>query len=137
LFFVKYYNIGQVINLPGFDNVSLPSFSQVLSHIDWVGFLYSTFLVIILSIILGLTIASVFKEPSTINSISLMLLVVTILLSGLAIPNVVVRNNNILWFFSYVATPFKPVVSISIESYNGAFFEDNSFMDTLRQINPS
>jgi hypothetical protein len=53
-------------------------------------------LTVILSLAVGLAFASLFKNQITIQSISIMLMIVVILTSGLAVPNQITRVNDAL-----------------------------------------
>jgi len=119
LIFVKYFKTGQEITMQeGSEPILLPSLKDCLANIDYAGFIYSAILIFILSLTTGLFLCSIFSSPTTINSVSIMIMILTILLSGLALPNSIMRSNESLWYCGYFLTPFKSVITFSFESWN-------------------
>jgi len=123
LIFIKYFKNGQTIEISN-ECISVPSLSQVLSHVDYPSFIYVTILIFIISLLTGLMFCSFFTSTSTINSVSIMVMILTILLSGLAVPNSIMKSNIPLWYTGYALTPFKSVICSAFESWNGSF-KDN------------
>jgi len=124
LIFIKFVKNGQMIEIPGVGDITMPSLSKVLANVDYASFIYVAILIFILSLLTGLMFCSFFTSTSTIHSVSIMVMILTILLSGLALPNSVMKSNISLWYVGYVFTPFKSTMCSAYESWNGAF-KDN------------
>jgi len=135
LVFIKFIKNGQTIEIPSIGSITMPSLSQVLANVDYASFIYVTILIFILSLLTGLMFCSFFTSTSTIHSVSIMVMILTILLSGLALPNSVMKSNISLWYVGYVFTPFKSAMCSAYESWNGAFKDHLSGNFYLFQMN--
>jgi hypothetical protein len=123
LFFTQYWNVGSLITVGEGEtsiSINLPSIKTILTNVDWGGYCYNIFICIILSISTGLAFASIFRTPTTIQSVSVMLMIIVILSSGLAVPNQISVSNKVIWFGGYI-TPFKPIINCTYEAWNGTY----------------
>jgi len=116
LFFFKYIENGLVKDFSTF-HMEFKSIKEILKDTSWPCYIYSVLILSITSLVTGLFVVSIFKNTSTTSSIGLMLLVLSILFSGMTIPGQIVRESNALWISSYFLTPLKPAMNMGIESW--------------------
>jgi hypothetical protein len=74
----------------------MPSMQEVFANVNWGEYAYCIFIIIILSLSCGLALSALFRSAGSIQAFSIMIVVLTILLSGLALPNAVIRNTPTL-----------------------------------------
>ncbi|MDR3249705.1 MAG: hypothetical protein LBS95_01360 [Mycoplasmataceae bacterium] len=122
LIFINYWNIGQNIDFAG-TSLNMPSMQEVFANVNWGEYAYCIFIIIILSLSCGLALSALFRSAGSIQAFSIMIVVLTILLSGLALPNAVIRNTPTLWYLGYILTPFKSIITSAFEAWNGSYHQ--------------
>jgi len=127
LLFINHWSVGEsfkITDSQGETNtITMPPLSKIFANVYWGGYIYSVIMTILLSLTTGLMFASLFKTPATIQSVSVMMMIMVILSSGIAVPNQLTRSSGLIWYGGYI-TPFKPIINTSFESWNGSYKVD-------------
>ena len=98
---------------------------ETLANVDWGSFIYSMFLLILLTMIIGLLIASVATSTLFIQSVGITLMMMGFYLAPAVLPVGMISSVDTLKYMGYIL-PFKYPVSLMVESFNGFMPSPNS-----------
>ena len=91
---------------------------ETLANVDWASFIYAMFLLILLTMIVGLLIASIATSTLFIQSVGITLMMMGFYLAPAVLPVGMISSVDALKYMGY-ALPFKYPVSLMVESFNG------------------
>lgn len=94
------------------------SWLQMLGGVDWAGFIYSTFLLIFLTMIFGVLLASVARSTLFIQGVGITVLMITFFVGPAVLPIGMTNQIDAIKYSSYLL-PFKYPISLMTESFNG------------------
>lgn len=117
LFGIPYWYEGKP--LFGINSIHAPSFLQVLKNVNWIGFLYGQILLIIIGLLLGISIVCFCKTSTAVQSIGIIVLIISEFLAAMVLPLSSVREMEPIWYLGYILTPFKAPTNMILESWNG------------------
>lgn len=95
------------------------TFLEILKNINWLGFIYGEFLLIITSLLIGIVIGICGKTSIFVQGAGMMVLLLSQFLGCMIIPVSIVREIEPIWYMGYILSPFKPSNNIILESWNG------------------
>ncbi len=122
---------------PAFDGSPYVALGWVdtLKHVEWGSFLYSTLLLILLTMIIGLLIASVATSTLFIQGVGITLMMLAFFIAPAVLPVGMVASVDAIKYSGYIL-PFKYPISLMIESFNG-FNPGNSHEGFIMNVNHS
>ncbi len=91
---------------------------DTLKSVHWGSFLYSTLLLILLTMIIGLLIASVATSTLFIQGVGITLMMLAFFIAPAVLPVGMVASVDAIKYSGYIL-PFKYPISLMIESFNG------------------
>ncbi|MGL6124950.1 MAG: ATP-binding cassette domain-containing protein [Metamycoplasmataceae bacterium] len=94
------------------------SWFQMLSGVEWGSFIYSTFLLIFLTMVVGILLASVARSTLFIQGVGITILIITFFVGPAVLPIGMTAQIDAIKYSSYLL-PFKYPISLMIESFNG------------------
>ena len=97
----------------------MPSVSEMLANINYGGYIYSQILTIVIGASIGIMLVSIARSSVTIQSFGVIILIVSMFLSGQVFPLYIVKNVQPLWILGYVICPFKSTACMIVESWYG------------------
>lgn len=109
--------------LPGFNPMHpvapLYSYSlwQLLTGINWGGFIWSLLLNILIGLSIGMFLVSVSKSTIMIQGIGIPVLILSQFLSAQVLPPYMVREIDAIWYLGYIS-PFKSTTILMFQSWN-------------------
>ncbi len=130
-FGIPYWNEGKVMNTNGIALITM-SFKETLQKVNWGGFIWSQFLLIIIGLTIGMNLVSFSKSSLTIQAVGTTILITSQFFASIVMPLGMVRGIEGFWYTGYVFSPFKPAANMLLESWNGNI--EISFSSQL--INP-
>lgn len=95
------------------------SLKDVLSSVEWGGYIFSFFLSVAVGTTMGMMIVSLSRTAMQLQSMSVLVIIISLLVGGQAIPMTIVRNITPIWYISYIICPFKASLNMSTEAWNG------------------
>ncbi len=121
IMFSQYWEVGRVISAAteAAPAVVAPSFSKVLSVVNWGGVIWGHMMSIMVGISLGMVLASFARSSMMVMSIGTIILILTLFTTAQVLPPSMIFNINYLWYGGYIISPFKSPTSIILESWNG------------------
>lgn len=96
-----------------------PSFKDVLSNVNWLGFIYGQITLTLIGLCLGMAIASISKSAITLQGVGISVLILSQFLSCMVLPSSLVRGIDAMWYLGYVLSPFKCSTNLIVESWGG------------------
>ena len=93
-----------------------PTFVYMIRHADWGSYIYSCFLIIIMSVLIGLIIASVAKSTLFIQATGIALMLITFFVGPCILPISLVGSVDIVKYLGYLV-PLKYPISTAIEAF--------------------
>ncbi|MDE5767051.1 MAG: hypothetical protein K2H56_00735 [Malacoplasma sp.] len=109
-----------------------PSFKTTLETVDWSGFIFSEFALLIVGLLMGMMLVSVCKSYVAIQAIGITVIIYSEFLCAMVLPLSTVKDIPALWYIGYILSPFKPSSNLILESWNGNFsgieFVENSLV---------
>ena len=93
-----------------------PTFVYMIKHADWGSYIYSCFLIIIMSVLIGLIIASVAKSTLFIQATGIALMLITFFVGPCILPISLVGSVDIVKYLGYLV-PLKYPISTAIEAF--------------------
>ncbi|MDK2819324.1 MAG: ATP-binding cassette domain-containing protein [Mycoplasmataceae bacterium] len=94
------------------------SWLQMLDGVDWASFIYSTFLLIFLTMIVGILLASIARSTLFIQGVGITILMITFFVGPAVLPIGMTTQVDAIKYSSYLL-PFKYPISLMTESFNG------------------
>ncbi|MDE6563115.1 MAG: hypothetical protein K2J98_02410, partial [Malacoplasma sp.] len=98
-----------------------PSFKTTLETVDWGGFIFSEFTLLIVGLLMGMMLVSVCKSYVAIQAIGITVIIYSEFLCAMVLPLSTVKDIPALWYIGYILSPFKPSSNLILESWNGNF----------------
>ena len=135
--------IFDIFHVWGTVEVTFPSILEVLGNIEWGGFIFSQFYVILTSVAMGMMIVSIAKTPVLIQTLGILTIIICIILGGQVVPIYMVKSISPLWYLGYAIDPFKCSMDMGIEAWNGpgstmqlsVIFNDTELYNGIADIN--
>lgn len=125
-FLIFYDSLNGIVNIrtnnPDGGRIWLePDYLYMIRHANWVDFIYSAIVTIILGTLIGLFIASVSRSTLFIQSIGISLLLLVLFVGPVILPVSMVSSVDIVRFIGYIV-PLKYPISLAIESFTSGMF---------------
>ncbi len=98
--------------------IKSPSWIQMLGGVNWFSFIYSTFLLIFLTMVIGILLASIANSTLFIQGVGITILMITFFVGPAVLPVSMTTQIDAIKYSSYLL-PFKYPISLMIESFNG------------------
>ena len=138
IMFSQYWEVGRVISaatetVPA---TLAPSFSKVLSVINWGGLIWGHLMSIMVGVSIGIVLSSFAKSSVMVISIGTMILISTEFSTGQVLPPAMVVGVDALWIGGYFISPFKSSTAIILESWNGSATVNDLFQVEFFTSNP-
>lgn len=99
-----------------------PDYLYMIRNANWVDFIYSSIVTIVLGTLIGLFIASVSRSTLFIQSIGISLLLLVLFVGPVILPVSMVSSVDIVRFIGYIV-PLKYPISLAIESFTSGMFD--------------
>ncbi|MGL5205231.1 MAG: ATP-binding cassette domain-containing protein, partial [Metamycoplasmataceae bacterium] len=111
---------------------------QMLGGVDWFSFIYSMFLLIFLTMIIGILLASVARSTLFIQGVGITLLMIAFFVGPAALPMGMSTQIEIIKYAIYLL-PFKYPIALMNESFNdwGGIIKDGEHIHYFMNINHS
>lgn len=124
------------------DLIRVPSLTEMYSSMDWVGFLISQLLTMLVGITCGFTLVSISKSSVTIQAMGVLIFVISLLLDACLFPPYLIKREDIMpiWWIGYFLSPFKSTTNMSTESWywhTACYFLSNPEPQHLFNVNQS
>ena len=109
---------------------------EMLKSVDWPSFLYSTFLAIFLTMIIGVLLASIATSTLFIQGVGITLMMITFFVAPAVLPVGMIASVDAIKYSGYFL-PFKYPISLMIESFSSfdPISPDQSYMMNINNSN--
>ncbi len=106
------------------------SWIEMLNGVHWGSFAYSILITIVITMVVGILLASIAKSTLFIQGIGITILMITFFVGPAVLPIGMTTQIDIIKYSSYLL-PFKYSISLMIESFNGFIPDDNALTSMM------
>lgn len=100
-----------------------PSFKTTLETVNWGGFIFGEFTLLLVGLLMGMMLVSVCKSFVAIQAIGISVIIYSEFLCAMVLPLSTVHDIKAMWYIGYVLSPFKASTNLILESWNGNFIK--------------